>query len=607
MKTDVPKRHSYSRLLFPGILFLLACTASGCSLFSEKPAAGGDLLSLSATTEQIRLLEEPYFSGGHIPEEQVPQVIDSVASYAEELKEDDILSDYEASASNVWMQYPDGLQLIYTPDTGLSDAIGTDSFCRIVTCQPYADAYPDSVAEEMGFPDSAAEALSRLSDQWSFEDNYDMEEVSLDLLKELSGPQILLWHGHGGWTSETHSFLATGETFSQDRYQNDANYYEDFREGRTVLCSDGRVAVTKEFVREYTGDLDGSVIYLGTCQSGSDTELADAFLEKGAAAVVANTDTIRTAYNTRMMYSTMEGLGQTDPGTGEPNTLSQAMAYASRLWGSTDSQQFGGSGAKPVLIGEDVRILTSSRNETSGLTPDQQAASLQDYADSLTCLTGIYHGYFEHTSDGTRYNYWKDLPVLPLTFRIDDFDGDGQEELLLIDTNQDYTLSAVMYENTGGTVQSAARQALPCTAASICEDGYVDCMLYQQDGRLTLGIEERGQASHLSDGSLIRFTALFYDGSGFQMVGTQEYLGSGGTPEEGAEFEAGMREMGISVDFNRIFYSGQSIYSALPSPVILAHSQTFCTWEDQDWLEFMQTWMEDTDAPSTEASLIEFR
>lgn len=597
------KHTLYVRILFLAVLLISITLNAACSFFpfSKESAVSGrnDLETLFQTQEQIERLDSGYSREGYVPEEQAAEAVAAVAALADDMKREGLLRDYAVSSSNVWMLHPSGIQLVYTPDTGLTDSIGLDSSCRIVTCQPYADSYPESLSEEMGLPDSAASTLSRLSSQWTFEDNYDMEEVSLDLLKELAGPQILLWHGHGGWTAETGPYLVTGETFDENRFLSDSAYSEDFQNGRLLLCTDGRIAVTGEFVLEYMDSLDDSLIYLAACQSGYDTRLADAFLEKGAAAVVVNTDTIRTAYNTRMMFSTMEGLTLTDSSTGELYTLSQAVDYAGEIWGNTDSVQFGGIGAEPIIIGEDIRFSASSEDVSQ---------ALQAYADEFSYLSGIYSGYFEHTSAGNlQYNYWADLPVQPLTSLIEDFDADGQDELLIVNTNPDYTLRPEMYEFTDGTVRLAAEETLPATAASISEDGYLECVIYQQDGRMILGFEERSLASHLGDGTLLRFTAVRYNGSDFQLLGTQEYMGSSGSPEEGREFEAGMETMGISVDFEEIFYDGTSIFSYLPSPYSFARSQTFSLWDYAEWADFMTDWYGDANAQPVEASLIEFR
>ena len=97
-------------------------------------------------------------------------------------------------------------------------------------------------------------------------------------------------------------------------------------------------------------------------------------------------------------------------------------------------------------------------------------------------------------------------------------------------------------------------------------------MTYQYNGQTAIGFEERSLASHLADGTLIRFTALLYDGASLQMLGTQEYMGSGGLPEEGEPFVDGMASMGIYVDFEQIFYEGTSIFSYLDSPEAFASS-----------------------------------
>lgn len=613
-----------------------ACFFSGCvnpfsgifggeSAQSEGGAAGTtagtrqDIEDVNEVKNWVSDFEEGFASNGFIAPEEVGEAVEEVAYYADMLKDTGVIEDYAYTESSVWMELESGIQMVYTPRTGVTDSIGLEDSCSIVTCQPYADEYPDSLKDEMGFPDAAAAKLDQASEQWTIKSAYDNEFVTLDFLKSLSGTQIILWHGHGGWTEENDSFLATGEEFSDDKYLHDAQYYEDFQEGRLLLSTDGRVCITSEFVDEYVGDMSGSLIYLGACQSGYTTELADAFIDKGAASVVVNSDTIMTAYNTRCMYSTMEGLLMRDSSTGQFDTLEQALDYAEAMWGADDSVYYSGIGAYPYYIGENFAFAgTESAPEVSpepeAETPEEDIEQayymLLGYADGLDYISGTFSGYFEHTDDESRYvlyNYWSDLYPAYLGYTIADLDMDGTDELLAINVDSDYCIQPEVYEFVNGEVQLASSESTNAAAASPWEDGYVECMLYQTpEGGVGIGFEERYTASHLADGQNISFTALVYDGEDLYTRGSYGISGSSIDPDMESDIEDSFAEFGVYIDAHEVFYDGRSIYSFLDGQETFAGSRTYCILDDDEWLDEYQDWINDRDAERVEVSIIEF-
>ena len=220
------------RRLSAAALLALALCASGCSLLGGDGPSDDDMEAMEQAEEQIQACEEEFLEDGYVPADRREDAAEAVGELAEELMDDGILSDYAVSGANVWLQYESGLQLVYVPRTAGTDSASLEASYEIVTCQPYRDDYPAELAEEMELPDAAAELLEQQSEEWEFRDNWDMERVSLNHLEDLGENQFILWHGHGGWTEETHSFLATGEEFDEDEYREGGSYYEDFQEGR---------------------------------------------------------------------------------------------------------------------------------------------------------------------------------------------------------------------------------------------------------------------------------------------------------------------------------------------------------------------------------------
>ena len=309
----------------------------------------------SVDTQIKESISEYEDDNGYI--ENIEGAVDAAAETAEELKASGAVEDYSSNNNTVWMQLESGIQYVYVPQAEGVDLGGTDM--TITTCQPfdtwYAEERPGSGDHERGTEatDGSAEDIEAAIGEYSFVNNYDDGEVTLNRIKNFGDDQLILWHGHGGYNSEIHSFLCTGEELDETAFLWDPIYYlqnakhtVDYLSGNIVCTSLGRIAITKKFVDEYISSMNNSFIYLGACESGKDSELANSFLDKGAAAVIGNSDTILTAYNQSMMRSVCEGLLRKDSGSGY-NTLSEALDYAFEQNGPTDSL-----GTYPIIFGD---------------------------------------------------------------------------------------------------------------------------------------------------------------------------------------------------------------------------------------------------------------
>ena len=110
-------------------------------------------------------------------------------------------------------------------------------------------------------------------------------EVDVGMLKHGPGSSDLaVFRVHSG-VFDNRTWLFTGEGYSE------TGHVMDQLKGlvhiaRCSSTSELVFAVGPEFIREYWGDLDGTVIILMGCESMDDTELADEMIVKGASAVV---------------------------------------------------------------------------------------------------------------------------------------------------------------------------------------------------------------------------------------------------------------------------------------------------------------------------------
>ena len=310
--------------------------------------------------QEIRLeilrIESGYTDAdGFVPQSKAADALSAVERYVRSLRERGDVIFYETSGSGIIIKLASGLSIYYSPNIDGVDGIGSDVSMRVITCQPCLSMY-SGLDQYMGFPDRAASEIGAGFSNYTFSvaNNYDNSAVSLERIKSFTSDQIVLWHGHGGYTDSYHSFLLTGEDFDLDAWRRDVEYWWDCVRGRIIESSDGRVMISSKFIDEYCGNLDHSFFYLAACQSGKDDVLANAFLNKGAAAVIANTETIYTIYNLTMEYGVAHFLTQLNAETGNYYTLSEALSAAKAKHGANDSVWYTGSDPKSEAAAPEI-------------------------------------------------------------------------------------------------------------------------------------------------------------------------------------------------------------------------------------------------------------
>lgn len=157
--------------------------------------------------------------------------------------------------------------------------------------------------------------------------NWGGENVTVGKLKEWGAGSVVLWLGHGLYDKNIGPCLVTGETVTAEKNQ---KYADDRENGRIVTTRGHCYAVTSKFFDYYYKDnsLNGSLIWLGACDSAHGNRLTDALLNKGAATVIGNTN---PAYIPRLVYMSNEFFGNltsTDPSTGKYYTAGEALRAA---------------------------------------------------------------------------------------------------------------------------------------------------------------------------------------------------------------------------------------------------------------------------------------
>ena len=294
-------------------------------------------------------------SDGFIKKEKINDSITAVGQYAKELYDSRIIKDYEITeGESVWIQFNSGVEYIYIPVIE-----GMDS-STISTYQPCLAMY-SSEFQELGNKcvDETAGGVSSNLNEYSFENNYDNETITLDLLKDIGKSELVIWHGHGGYNTRTHSFLMTGLELDEAAFLLDPIYYiqnlgytNDYLTGRIVCSDSGYVMVTSKFFEKYLHNLKSNIIYLGACDTGKDDVLAKTFINKGAKTVIANTETIPTKYNLNMIASVFNELEKisenqyqdVETALDRAKTINKKLYDQTgcisdvRIWGKTDTR-----------------------------------------------------------------------------------------------------------------------------------------------------------------------------------------------------------------------------------------------------------------------------
>lgn len=296
---------------------------------------------------------------GYVEYNEIPEIIGLVGKYAEELYKAGELISYEVTESSIVLKWKSGLTSVYSPDVKGTYGIKNENEIVISAYQPYYEwvstltgryiALPSGAENEAVLLEMAANDISALMEK-SVVEIYKDSEVSLASIQTFRENQIILWQGHGVYGgSELHSLIDTGASFDWVEWLKFGDYYRDCCQGRIVEY-DGSETFSYKYVEEYCPEINNSVVYLGPCQSGYDSVLADSFLSKGATAVIANTETILCLYGDMVQYTTMHLLTQINPDTDDYYTLAEALAEAKIRYGTSDAA-YGGYGAEPTIFG----------------------------------------------------------------------------------------------------------------------------------------------------------------------------------------------------------------------------------------------------------------
>lgn len=130
--------------------------------------------------------------------------------------------------------------------------------------------------------------------------------TTLDHFKNLFQYGVLAVVGHGdtfykGWLTLWHPEWGSEKGAAQVIINmpvayNEATMKKDLLAGRLALTPSNNIAIMPAFISYYNTNLPNSLIYIGTCRSGRNTSLSNAFLNDGAGTFFGYTDYVGTTW-----------------------------------------------------------------------------------------------------------------------------------------------------------------------------------------------------------------------------------------------------------------------------------------------------------------------
>lgn len=401
---------------------------------TEETAANAEAAVLSVRENLHSIEERLATNGGYVPREAVDDVMEEIRDYLEGAKAAGDVLHYEIDGNSVFIKMPSGLALAYEPREEGADSVGSDVSMTVITCQPCftsmggssatTSAYtlPDGVNYFLEMIDDVARDIDLTFDNYTFSpnNNLDDSQVTLARIRNISSNEIVLWHGHGYYGPVVKSCLVTGEAFDWNAYLWDVGYYADCVTNRiinSVLTGYDSVIISSGYIQKYCGNMDNSFIYLAACCSGKHAGLANAFLNKGAEAVVGLSETVKRTYNVRMLYETVENMLLIKEDTENYYTLKQAIQKAKRDFGTNDADtRYGGIGATPLIFGgsnaENYRFADVETDPVGTLTGQICRASDRSTPVPDANILVLQNGTLvESTNADSNGSYFLELPA----------------------------------------------------------------------------------------------------------------------------------------------------------------------------------------------------
>ena len=312
-----------------------------------------DFAEMQATVDSIIDIESKYEVDGYIPDELRDEFIEEIYNAAIAFSEENNIKilTIEKTNDGVYILFESGIQYIYTIKSQDSEAGDEEVYLSVRTLEPYLSTSSGSSQSLASFADSA-NLIDETLDGAAYDMVFNDEDVTFDNIKKAFQPDsFIIWHGHGGYSDRTGSFLATGQ---EATLLSQTAHSIDMLAGRVVVTGGGRFAITYKYFNKYVKNLEDSFVYLGGCHTGQDRKLMSVMMWKDADVVVGFSDSVLSVYDCNVMKTMTEKLCSIDPETEQYYTISRALYMCTLLYGTDDGDD---TPAELMYMGnEDYRI-----------------------------------------------------------------------------------------------------------------------------------------------------------------------------------------------------------------------------------------------------------
>lgn len=335
---------------------------------------------------------EAQYSDAHGFVTDVDAALEGVEGYVQEMAANKEVVSYQRTGDSLIFKTAYGITYVYQPDNGEYELGGNTARMYEYVFRPCMEGRSGSGLAAMERPLNAANLMERTFGNYTYQSTWDDASVTLDRVAGIGENSVVLWAGHGTYYNGIGPVLVTGESFNSSRYANDQEYRDMFINDVLIVSSSNKILVTPAFIDQKCGSMNNTFIYLAACKSGYDNKLANAFLRKGAQAVVASTNTIYTVYTYLMQQTTFEYMCAINPSTRNYYTLDEALTAAFADHGSDDrvwyyntygSYPSDHSAAKPKIFGG-----AAAKNVRLGVIQGNLVGEVKDASDE-SALPGV--------------------------------------------------------------------------------------------------------------------------------------------------------------------------------------------------------------------------
>ncbi|MBO4901491.1 MAG: YARHG domain-containing protein [Lachnospiraceae bacterium] len=201
---------------------------------------------------------------------------------------------------------------------------------------------------------------------------------------------------------------------------------------------------------------------------------------------------------------------------------------------------------------EDIVVDTPEPEEPETPQPVSHKQELLDYAKKQVYVNGLTGEFSQYVSNG--YKNLNNVPIGNIDCFVDDFDGDGEEELLIPSIEQGQWIYFTMYEYKDGVGQADQYEYRVRTLDG--DGGNTIAFTYDVDGKKTIGVFSVQFYDISADGIALNFAGIAYDGQEFVIKGNAEMMGS--DLEEDRNFMKTLRSCGIVASWDDLIGVNES-------------------------------------------------